>query len=99
MKEENEKQIFEASLKEEKAKIEVYRQKVMDESQMRNDNAVLHERVKELESDITALSKQVKINYGCDLERDSLLFQYLIYASFFITSYFIISAVSPRINI
>ena len=99
MKEENEKQIFEASLKEEKAKIEVYRQKVMDESQMRNDNAVLHERMKELESDITALSKQVKINYGCDLERDSLLFQYLIYASFFITSYFIILAVSPRINI
>jgi len=72
MKEENEKQIFEASLKEEKAKIEVYRQKVVDESQMRNDNAVLHERMKELESDITALSKQVKINYGCDLERDSL---------------------------
>ena len=90
MKEENEKQIFEASLKEEKAKIEVYRQKVMVESQMRNDNAVLHERMKELESDITALSKQVKINYGCDLEGDSLLFQYLIYASFFITSYFII---------
>ena len=59
MKEENEKQIFEASLKEENAKIEVYRQKLKDESQMRNDNAVLHERVKELESDITALSKQV----------------------------------------
>lgn len=59
MKEENEKQIFEASLNEEKAKIEVYRQKLMDESQIRNDNIALNERVKELETDMTALSKQV----------------------------------------
>ena len=59
MKEENEKQIFEASLNEEKAKIEVYRQKLMDESQIRNDNIALNERVKELEIDMTALSKQV----------------------------------------
>lgn len=59
MKEENEKQIFEASLNEEKAKIEVYRQKLTDESQIRNDNIALNERVKELETDMTALSKQV----------------------------------------
>ena len=59
MKEENEKQIFEASFNEEKAKIEVYRQKLMDESQIRNDNIALNERVKELETDMTALSKQV----------------------------------------